>query len=134
MKPALEISSVQVTISSVQALRGFSLEVAAGSMVSLVGRNGAGKTSLLRVIGGAASPYAGVVNRNGALGYLSQDPKLDGIADDVSGLTHVLSGRGFDEDIVRIEKLRVRLEEDPSDKNVARVWSATRRHLRAANR
>ena len=48
----LKIDSIHVTIASVQALRGFSLEVAGGSMVGLVGRNGAGKTSLMRTVMG----------------------------------------------------------------------------------
>ncbi len=48
----LKIESIHVTIASVQALRGFSVEVAGGSMVGLVGRNGAGKTSLMRTVMG----------------------------------------------------------------------------------
>ncbi len=48
----LKIESLHVTIASVQALRGFSVEVADGSMVGLVGRNGAGKTSLMRTVMG----------------------------------------------------------------------------------
>jgi ATPase subunit of ABC transporter with duplicated ATPase domains len=120
MASVLQVRGLAVEVAGRLLVEDVSFTIRAREKVGLVGRNGAGKTSLLRVIGGAAPPYAGVVNRTGALGYLSQDPKLDGVADDVSGLTHVLSGRGFDEAIVRIEKLRLRLEEDPSEKNVAR--------------
>jgi len=120
MASVLQVRGLAVEVAGRLLVEDVSFSIRAREKVGLVGRNGAGKTSLLRVIGGGASPHAGVVNRNGALGYLSQDPKLDGVADDVSGLNHVLSGRGFDEAIVRMEKLRVRLEEDPSDKNVAR--------------
>jgi branched-chain amino acid transport system ATP-binding protein len=61
----LEVDSLHVTITSVQALRGFSLEVAQGSMVALVGRNGAGKTSLMRSIMGHLAPGAGAVRFDG---------------------------------------------------------------------
>jgi branched-chain amino acid transport system ATP-binding protein len=61
----LRISSVHVTIASVQALRGFSLEVAAGSMVSLAGRNGAGKTSLMRTVMGHLPASRGALSFDG---------------------------------------------------------------------
>ena len=120
MAPVLQVRGLAVEVAGRLLVEDVSFTIRAREKVGLVGRNGAGKTSLLRVLGGGAAAHAGVVNRNGALGYLSQDPKLDGVADDVTGLTHVLSGRGFDEAIIRMEKLRLRLEEDPSDKNVAR--------------
>jgi branched-chain amino acid transport system ATP-binding protein len=61
----LSIQSVQVSIASVQALRGFSIEVAEGGMVGLVGRNGAGKTSLMRTVMGHLAPTAGTVTFQG---------------------------------------------------------------------
>jgi branched-chain amino acid transport system ATP-binding protein len=62
----LKISSIHVTIASVQALRGFSLEVASGSMVSLAGRNGAGKTSLMRTVMGHLPAGSGALSFDGA--------------------------------------------------------------------
>ena len=61
----LKIEALQVTIASVQALRGFSLEVAEGSLVGLVGRNGAGKTSLMRTVMGHLTPSSGAVKFRG---------------------------------------------------------------------
>ena len=61
----LRIESIDVTIQSVQALRGFSIEVPAGSMVGLVGRNGAGKTTLLRTVMGHLSPSTGSIGFDG---------------------------------------------------------------------
>ena len=116
----LQVRGLAVEVAGRVLVEDVSFTIRARDKVGLVGRNGAGKTSLLRVLGGGSPAHAGVVHRKGALGYLSQDPKLDGIADDITGLTHVLSGKGFDEDIVRIEKLRLRIEEEPSDQNVAR--------------
>ena len=86
----LKISSIHVTIASVQALRGFSLEVAAGSMVSLAGRNGAGKTSLMRAIMGHLPAAGGALSFDGVdlarlprharaglgIGYLPEDRGL----------------------------------------------------------
>ena len=61
----LKIDSLHVTIASVQALRGFSLEVPEGSMVGLVGRNGAGKTSLMRTVMGHLPALNGSVRFHG---------------------------------------------------------------------
>jgi branched-chain amino acid transport system ATP-binding protein len=61
----LKIDSVHVSIQSVQALRGFSLRVQPGEMVGLVGRNGAGKTSLLRTIMGHLKPTQGQLHWDG---------------------------------------------------------------------
>lgn len=92
--------------------------------VGLVGRNGAGKTSLFRVLGGEAEPAGGRVVRKGGFGYLSQDPRLTDAADGRSAVAHILSGRGIDDDLIRLEKLRIALEEDASDRNVARFSRA----------
>jgi ATPase subunit of ABC transporter with duplicated ATPase domains len=116
----LQVRGLAVEVAGRKLVEDLNFTIRAREKVGLVGRNGAGKTSLLRVLGGGAPAHAGVVHRGGALGYLSQDPKLDGIDDDVTALTHVLSGRGFDEAITHIEKLRLRLEEDASDANIAR--------------
>ncbi len=92
--------------------------------VGIVGRNGAGKTSMFRVLGGAAEPKSGKVLRKGGFGYLPQDPKIDSALDGRSCVTHVLSGRGIDDEITRIEKLRIAMEENPDERNVARYVNA----------
>ena len=61
----LEIDAVRVTIASVHALRGFSIKVSASSMVSLVGRNGAGKTSLMRTVMGHLAASSGTLRFDG---------------------------------------------------------------------
>jgi ATPase subunit of ABC transporter with duplicated ATPase domains len=123
----LQVRELAVEVGGTLVLEGASFTVRRGDTVGLVGRNGAGKTSLLKVLGGAAEPYAGVVNRSGGLGYLPQDPRLDGVPDDRLGVNHVLSGRGFDDAVVRLEKLRLRMEEDPSERNVSRYSRAEER-------
>src|SRR6478609_1760671 len=120
----LQVRGLAVEVAGRLLVEDVSFTVRARDKIGLVGRNGAGKTSLLRVLGGGGSTHTGVVHHSGALGYLSQDPKLDAVPDDTSALTHVLSGRGLDEAIVRLEKLRLRLEEDTSDANVNRYARA----------
>jgi ATPase subunit of ABC transporter with duplicated ATPase domains len=116
-----------VEVAAKTIVRDVSFDVRAGDKVGLVGRNGAGKTTLFRVLGGAAAPVAGTVRRPAAVGYLSQDPRADSVPDDTNCLTHVLAGRGLDEAALRLEKLRVALEEDASPRNVDRYAAAQER-------
>jgi putative ABC transport system ATP-binding protein len=53
------------TSSEVEALRGVSLTIPAGEFVTVVGSNGAGKSSLIQIICGAALPTTGSVRING---------------------------------------------------------------------
>jgi ATPase subunit of ABC transporter with duplicated ATPase domains len=92
--------------------------------VGIVGRNGAGKTSLFKVLGGAAEPASGAVVRKGGFGYLPQDPRIGSDLEGRSAITHVLSGRGIDDELTRIEKLRIAMEENPNDRNVSRYSRA----------
>src|SRR6188474_3364447 len=85
--------------------------------VGIVGRNGAGKTSLFRVLGGAVEPAAGRVLRKGGFGYLPQDPRIAGVLDGRTAVTHVLSGRNVDEQLEQ-------MEEHPDERNVERYSRA----------
>lgn len=120
----LQVRELAVEVGGSVIMDGVSFSIRARDKVGLVGRNGAGKTSLLKVLGGVADPFAGVVNRTGGLGYLPQDPRLDGVDDQIPAIRHILSGRGFDEAMTRIEKLRLQMEEDPSERAVERFARA----------
>src|SRR5436190_17050347 len=120
----LQVRELAVEVGGNVILDGASFSIRARDKVGLVGRSGAGKTSLLKVLGGASDPYAGVVHRSGGLGYLPQDPRLDGVDESTTAVRHVLSGRGFDEAMVRMEKLRLQMEEDPSERAVSRFSRA----------
>ena len=61
----LEVRGIQVTYGDVTALRDVSLEVAAGSIVSLIGSNGAGKTTALKAIIGLKPVAAGEILLDG---------------------------------------------------------------------
>ena len=58
---ALALEAVELALGGRAVLRGVDLALEPGELVGLVGRNGAGKTSLLRVASGVRRPDAGVV-------------------------------------------------------------------------
>ena len=61
MTAALELDFVALSLGNRPIVREVSFSVAAGEVVGLLGRNGVGKTSLLRVASGALAPDAGEV-------------------------------------------------------------------------
>jgi ATPase subunit of ABC transporter with duplicated ATPase domains len=120
----LEARQLSVEVGGRLTLEEASFLVRAGDKVGLVGRNGAGKTSLLKVLGGEAPPAAGQVRRQGQVGFLTQDPRAVRHASAAIGLAHVLSGRGLDQAAVELEKLRIAMEEHPSEQAIARFAKA----------
>lgn len=61
----LEIKGLSVFYDAVQALRGIDVIVPKGSVVSLIGANGAGKSTVLRTISGLKKPSSGFVHFHG---------------------------------------------------------------------
>jgi len=120
----LQVQSLSVDVGGRVVVSDATFTVMPKDKVGLVGRNGAGKTSLFKVLGGEAEPIAGKITRKGGFGYLPQDPRIAGIYDGRSAISHILSGRNIDDDLVRIEKLRIAMEEDASDRNVQRFSRA----------
>ena len=59
--PVLVAEGLIVDFGAVRAVGGFDLSVGAGSSVALVGRNGAGKSTTMRVLAGVLPPSAGSV-------------------------------------------------------------------------
>jgi ATPase subunit of ABC transporter with duplicated ATPase domains len=117
---ALEARGLAVEAGGTTVVEGLDLRLAAGDKVGMVGRNGAGKTSTLRVLAGEAPPAAGTVTRRGAVGYLRQDPRRHRADDDATGIEHLLGARGLVDLQRSVEKARLRLEEHPSEVRVAR--------------
>src|SRR5690606_20242631 len=123
----LQAQALSVEVGGRLVVESASFTVMPRDKVGIVVRNGAGKTSLFKVLGGAAEPSAGKVLRKGGFGYLPQDPRIEGDDQQRTAVQHVLSGRGIDEEVVRIEKLRIAMEESPTDQNVARYSRAEER-------
>jgi branched-chain amino acid transport system ATP-binding protein len=57
----LQVKGINAAIEAVEILRGFSIDVPAGQMVGLIGRNGAGKTSLMRSMMGHLALRGGTI-------------------------------------------------------------------------
>lgn len=60
-EPLLRVNSIETFYGPIQAIRGVSLDVDQGQIVTVLGANGAGKTSVLRTISGVLDPERGQV-------------------------------------------------------------------------
>ena len=98
--------------------------VQSGDRIGLVGRNGTGKTTLMRSLIGDIEPTEGTVLRSGQVGYLSQEAALPELEHpDATALERVLMAREIGAAQRRIEEARARLDEldgEERDRGIAR--------------
>ena len=74
--PALQLANVDFSYGTVQVLFGIDLEVRQGETLALLGTNGAGKSTILRVVSGLATPERGVVRFRGQnITYVSPEAR-----------------------------------------------------------
>jgi ATPase subunit of ABC transporter with duplicated ATPase domains len=116
----LEARDVTVEVGGRVLVEDLSITLRAGDKIGVVGRNGAGKTSTLKILAGEEAPTTGTVLHRGAVGYLRQDPRQHRAHDWDTGLEHVLAARGLVELSRRLEKARIALEESHEDPTVRR--------------
>jgi len=86
--PLLQINDLIVLYGEIEALRGVSLSVDEGQVVTLLGANGAGKSTTLRAISGLAKPAAGEI--------LFDGKSIAGLGPEAIvrlGISHVPEGR-----------------------------------------
>ena len=84
----LSVTGIETYYGPIQAIRGVSLEVEAGQIVTVLGANGAGKTTVLRTISGVLNPARGQVLFHGRnIAGLSPDAVMR------LGICHVPEGR-----------------------------------------
>ncbi len=104
----LELSNVGASIGIIPILRNLDVTISAAETVALIGRNGAGKTTFLRLVAGLAEPAEGAVSRVGKIGWLEQrrEPRpgdtvlgLLGAAPAMAVVRRVLAGEGGADDL-----------------------------------
>ena len=61
MKELLKINNLKLNYGPIAALKGVDLTVFEGQIVAILGANGAGKTSMLKVVSGLLKPSAGEI-------------------------------------------------------------------------
>jgi len=84
----LQVTDAQVTYGTITALHGISLEINEGEIVALLGANGAGKSTTLRMISGLKSPSSGSIFFQGKDVSSTKAHDLVGM-----GMSHVPEGR-----------------------------------------
>jgi len=74
--PAIQVHHIDFSYGQVQILFDVSFEVRKGEVLALLGTNGAGKSTILRVIAGLGTPSRGVVRQNGRnITYVSPEQR-----------------------------------------------------------
>ena len=98
----LEVRNLHVHYQKVAALKGISLKVPSGGIVTIIGANGAGKSTTLRAISGLAKPSKGEIHFNGE--------RIDNLPPEkivARGIAHVPEGRRIFPDLSVEENLRI---------------------------
>jgi branched-chain amino acid transport system ATP-binding protein len=80
--PLLELKDVHTFYGNIEALKGISVTVEEGEIVTLIGSNGAGKSTTLRSISGLTPPRAGSISFNG--NQIGETPPQDIVAMGIS--------------------------------------------------
>ena len=96
----LKISGIDVYYRDLQALSGVSIIVEAEEVVSVVGSNGAGKSSLLKTISGMLRPRRGTISLNGVDISQAAPPRIV-----EQGISHVPEGRQIFPSMTVLENL-----------------------------
>ena len=117
----LKIENLQVAYGGIQALRGISLEVPDGKIVTLIGANGAGKSTTLRTISGLVKASSGSITYDGTelLGM-----PINKILE--AGIAQVPEGRRVFANLTVLENLKagayLRRDKDGIEKDIQWVY------------
>jgi branched-chain amino acid transport system ATP-binding protein len=102
LPPFLSVEDLWVSYERIQAVRGVSFQVGAGEIVTLIGANGAGKSSILQAISGLLKASKGKVTLAGEnLLTVPAHLRVE------RGIAHVPEGRGIFGNLTVLENLRL---------------------------
>ena len=120
MGEILQIKDLQVSYGGIDAVRGISFNVHEGEIVTLIGANGAGKSSTLRAISGLVKPRGGSILLNG-----ENITGLDPTVIVSKGLMMVPEGRKIFPNLTVLENLRIGAyhRKDQLDEDIEMVYS-----------
>ena len=102
MNEILSIHNLSVNYGGIEAVKGISFDVHEGEIVTLIGANGAGKSSTLRTIAGLVKPSGGTINFRG-----DNITGRDATTIVKKGITLVPEGRHIFPDLTVLENLKV---------------------------
>ncbi|MFE0450294.1 ABC-F family ATP-binding cassette domain-containing protein [Streptomyces sp. NPDC058914] len=112
-QPALLAHDLVRTLGGRRVLDGISLTASPGHRIGLIGENGVGKSTLLRLLAGADEPDAGSVTRPADLGFLHQEMPYDAASTIAEVLDEAL--REAREDLAELDRLGEELARLPED-------------------
>src|SRR5258705_4988102 len=121
VEPAVSIEHLRVVRGKRQALQGFSVQIARGTITGLLGPSGCGKTTLIRCIVGTQIVASGTVTVLGQpagsaalrrqVGYLPQDPTIYNDLRIIDNVRYFASLYGFDSRAADVAIERVGLKD-----------------------
>jgi branched-chain amino acid transport system ATP-binding protein len=98
----LEVKDLIVHYGVIKAIKGISFQVEKGSIVALIGANGAGKTTILHAISGLIAPTSGSIYLNG-----EDITKVPGHKIVSMGMAHVPEGRRIFQELTVLQNLKM---------------------------
>ena len=115
----LSVKDLQVNYGGIEAVKGIAFDVPAGDIVTLIGANGAGKSTTLKAIAGLVKPRSGSIEFEGA--NITGKDSSDIVA---RGVTLVPEGRRVFANMTVLENIRIGayLRKDNLEEDIAWVY------------
>ena len=98
----IAVTDLEIRIGARVLMSKVNFRVAKGDKIGLVGRNGAGKTTITKILAGDGQPDVGTVERIGEIGYLPQDPR-SGDPEELAK-NRILNARGLGSILMELEQ------------------------------